>query len=58
VSTERKSGLRISPYAGAGFTVNFLGNFFGSGGVTVVFSGKPKGSDREYQTTLGFGVRL
>lgn len=58
VTTTRDPAVNVSPYAGTGFSINLLGNFFANGGVTVIFTGKPKGSDREYQTTLGFGVRI
>ena len=33
-------------------------NFTVNGGVTVIFTGEPRGSDREYQSTLAFGVRI
>jgi len=58
VTTTRTPAINISPYAGSGFSVNLAGNLFANGGVTVIFTGKPKGSDREYQTTFGFGIRI
>lgn len=58
VVTERDPAVYVAPYAGTGFRLNLAGNLFANGGVTVIFTGRPKGSDREYQTTLGFGVRL
>jgi|GEM_PF-2230819 len=58
ITTSRDPAVNISPYAGTGFSMNLMGNFFANGGVTVIFTGKPKGSDRDYQTTLGFGVRI
>lgn len=58
VTTKFNPAVNLSPYAGTGFSVNLAGNLFANGGVTVIFTGKPKGSDREYQTTFGFGVRI
>lgn len=58
VTTVREPAIYVSPYAGTGFNFNLFGNLFANGGITVIFTGRPKGSDREYQTTLGFGVRI
>jgi hypothetical protein len=58
VSTEREPAIYVSPYAGTGLTVNVKGMFTADAGITVIFTGQPKGSDREYQTTLGFGVKI
>lgn len=58
VVTEVDPAVYVAPYAGTGFSFNLMGNLFANGGVTVIFTGKPKGSDREYQTTFGFGVRI
>ena len=58
VTTTREPAIYVSPYAGTGFNFNLMGNLFANGGITVIFTGRPKGSDREYQTTLGFGVRI
>lgn len=58
ISSTREPAIYISPYAGTGFTFNLAANFFASGGVTAIFTGKPRGSDRDYQTTFGFGMRL
>ena len=58
VTTTRTPAVNVSPYAGTGFNLNLMGNFFANGGITVIFTGKPKGSDRDYQTTFGFGVRI
>lgn len=58
VTTTRDPAVYVSPYAGTGFRFNLAGNLFANGGVTVIFTGRPKGSDREYQTTFGFGVRI
>ncbi len=58
VNTTREPAIYVSPYAGTGFTFNLAANLFASGGITAIFTGKPKGSDRDYQTTLAFGMRL
>ena len=58
VTTTRDPAVKVSPYAGTGFSFNLMGNLFANGGVTVIFTGEPKGSDREYQTTFGFGMRI
>lgn len=58
VTTITEPAIYISPYAGTGLNINFMGKFFANAGITVIFTGRPKGSDREYQTTLGFGVRI
>ncbi|WP_372656287.1 hypothetical protein [Halobacteriovorax sp.] len=58
VTTTREPAVTISPYAGAGLSVNLLNKFRLNLGVTGIFTGKPKGSDREYQTTLGFTVNI
>jgi hypothetical protein len=57
VKTEREPHIRTSPYAGAGLSVNAMG-FFVNAGYTAIFTGKPKGSDYDTQTTLGIGMRF
>jgi hypothetical protein len=58
VKTVKEPAIYVSPYAGTGFRISMGRALFANGGVTVIFTGKPKGSDREYQTTLGFGVSI
>lgn len=58
VTTTREPAVYLSPYAGTGLSVNLMGNFTANAGYTVIFTGRPKGSDREYQTTLGFAVKI
>ncbi|PIP91234.1 MAG: hypothetical protein COW01_06175 [Bdellovibrionales bacterium CG12_big_fil_rev_8_21_14_0_65_38_15] len=58
ISTTREPALYLSPYAGTGLNINLLNAFSLNAGYTVIFTGKPKGSDREYQTTLGFSVKI
>ncbi|MCO4795499.1 MAG: hypothetical protein KC493_17395 [Bacteriovoracaceae bacterium] len=57
VVTTKEPAIRTSPYAGAGLSVNLMG-FFVNAGYTAIFTGKPKGSDYETQTTLGIGARF
>jgi hypothetical protein len=58
VTTTHEPAIYVSPYAGAGMAVNILNKLKLNFGVTAIFTGKPKGSDREYQTTLGFTIKL
>ena len=58
VTTTREPSIYLSPYAGTGLSINLLNAFSLNAGYTVIFTGRPKGSDREYQTTLGFSVRI
>lgn len=58
ITTTDEPAIYISPYAGTGLTVNLLNKFKLNLGVTAIFTGKPKGSDREYQTTFGFSVNI
>lgn len=57
VVTTREPAIRTSPYAGAGLSVRLMG-FFVNAGYTAIFTGKPRGSDYDYQTTLGIGARF
>ena len=58
VTRVNKPSLKISPYAGTGFNFRLLSSIYVNGGITVIFTGEPKGSDYDYQTTLGFTVRI
>ncbi len=58
VSSEREPAVYTSPYAGTGLTINLFNKLTANAGITVIFTGRPRGSDREYQTTLGFGIKL
>ncbi len=58
VTTTREPAIYVSPYAGTGLNINVMGNFFVNAGITVIFTGRPKGSDRDYQSTLSFGVKI
>jgi hypothetical protein len=57
VVTNNEPAIRTSPYAGAGLSINLMGIFVNAG-YTAIFTGKPKGSDYEHQTTLGIGMRF
>ena len=58
VTTEREPAVFVSPYAGTGIRMELNNMLELNAGVTAIFTGKPKGSDREYQTTLGFAFRI
>ena len=58
VTTTKKPAVKVSPYAGTGFGFNFNNAVRINAGLTVIFTGEPKGSDREYQTTLGFAIKI
>ena len=58
VTTTRDPAVYVSPYAGTGATLNLMGTLTANAGITVIFTGRPKGSDHEYQTTLGFGIKI
>ena len=58
VTTIEEPGINISPYAGTGLGINFSNMIKINAGVTAIFTGKPKGSDQEYQTTLGFAIKI
>ena len=57
--TEKTVGAIVyKPYAGLGLTSR-LGHLFAlSGGVTVVFNDFPRMAGNEYQTTLGFNIKI
>lgn len=57
-TTEKEPAIRVSPYAGTGISINAANILRANAGVTAIFTGKPKGSDREYQTTLGFAIKI
>ncbi len=58
ITTTTEPAIYLSPYAGTGLSINLLRTFSLNAGYTVIFTGRPKGSDREYQTTLGFSIRI
>ncbi len=58
VTTTREPAVSVSPYAGAGLNINLMNKFTLNLGITAIFTGKPKGSDSEYQTSLGFTVNI
>ena len=57
VVTTREPAIRTSPYAGAGLSVRAAGLFLNAG-YTAIFTGRPKGSDYDHQTTLAIGARF
>lgn len=58
IEREIDPAVRVSPYAGTGLNLNIHEHFKLDAGVTVVFTGHPQGSDREYRTSLGFSFKL
>lgn len=58
VTTTSEPAIRISPYAGAGLSINIFNKVRANLGLTAIFTGHPRGSDREYQTTLGFSIKI
>lgn len=58
VKTVDKPSVRLSPYAGAGLNIRLASYFRLNAGVTAIFTGEPKGDDREYRTSLGFSLNL
>ena len=58
VTTVEKPAVKISPYAGAGFGLRINNMFRFNLGITAIFTGEPKGSDRDYQTTAGFSIKI
>lgn len=58
VTTTTKPAVYLSPYAGTGLTLR-LGQIFSlNAGITVIFTGRPKGDDYDYQTDLGFNINF
>ncbi len=58
VTTTTEPATYVSPYAGTGLSLNFMNVFTLNAGVNVLFTGRPKGSDQEYQSSLGFAIRI
>lgn len=58
VTSEREPAIRVSPYAGTGLILKASTYFQLDAGVTVIFTGRPSGSDREYRTSLGFSINI
>jgi hypothetical protein len=58
VKTSDDPSVRLSPYAGAGLNFRLASYFRLNAGITVVFTGEPKGSDKEYRTSLGFSINI
>lgn len=58
VKTSDDPAVRLSPYAGTGLNIRLARYFSLNAGVTVIFTGEPKGSDKEYRTSLGFRINI
>ncbi len=58
-STDVKNTVfKVDPYAGTGFRIHLLSNISVAGDFTVVFTDEPNKGDREYQSSLGFNLRI
>jgi hypothetical protein len=58
VTTRTVGSIVYKPYAGVGLISSLWQNFFLSGGITVVFNDFPNMDSNDYQSYLGFIVRL
>lgn len=58
VTTTNDPGVYVSPYAGTGLSINMLGIFSLNAGVTAVFTDHKDVSEPEYQSSLGFSIRI
>jgi hypothetical protein len=58
VTTKTSNPAVYKPYAGAGLAINIGSMLVVSGGLTAVFNNFPDMNQNEYQTHLGFTVRL
>lgn len=58
VTTTKNPAIYVSPYAGAGLGINLNNRVRANAGLTVIFTGRPRGSDREYRPTLGLSMRF
>ena len=56
--TKTVDKIRYNPYAGAQLGVRLARSFELTGGVTAIFKEFPKMEKNEYETTLGFRIRL
>lgn len=56
--TKSEPAIKVSPYAGTGFKINLPGGLFMTGGVTAIFTGEPKGSDKEFLADLAWGIKF
>ena len=58
VTTTQEPATYISPYAGSGLTLNMFGFFSLNAGITAVFTDHKNVSEPEYQSSLGFSVKI
>ena len=58
VSTKTTPAVYLNPYAGTGLSIHVMEMLSINAGVTVIFTGQPRGSEREYQTSLGFTLKV
>jgi hypothetical protein len=58
VKTTTEPDIAISPYAGTGLSFTLGPMFTLSAGITAIFTNEPLATEPEYQTTLGFSIRI
>ena len=58
VTTTQKPATYVSPYAGSGLSINMLGIFSLNAGITAVFTDHREIDEAEYQSSLGFSIRI
>lgn len=58
ISTKTTPAVYLNPYAGTGLTISVMEMLSINAGVTVIFTGQPRGSEQEYQTSLGFTLKV
>ena len=55
--STKEPAMKTYPYAGTGIDFRIMG-FFVDAAITAVFTGEPKGSDYDTQTSLALGFRF
>lgn len=58
VTTTQEPATYVSPYAGSGLSINMLGVFSLNAGITAVFTNHREIEEPEYQSSLGFSIRI
>lgn len=58
VTTTQEPGTYVSPYAGTGLGINLFSIFSLDAGITAVFTDHRRIDEPEYQSSLGFSIRI
>jgi hypothetical protein len=58
VTTKTMTPIQYDPYLGLGLSASLGGKFVLTGNVTAIFNDFPDMAKNDYQTTLGFAIRL